>query len=278
MIRSKVSKTSSNNSATSDISESNRNNATSDITDNGSIPPYPDLHFSSSSIAGGSSREGRDLLGANMYPIPSPGSNNVALPSLPFPTAPSSTISSESNNKLSGHQVTLGKDMDTSKLEDTNSIPTNVSNLSTINISQADDSLGYSMCYSSSSQAGLEALSSNTKDNFSKPFPPKSDFRKSETIRSTNSHLSNSEASDNLNKSASDVHNINKSDINSESIKKQNENSLLSTIPILETDDIHGIPQSLKKVPKFDKKVANEKVRNFDLLNIFRLAAKYLIR
>ena len=49
---------------------------------------------------------------------------------------------------------------------------------------------------------------------------------------------------------------------------KQNENTLLSTIPILETDDIHGIPQSVKKVPKLDKKMVNEKVRNFDLLSI----------
>lgn len=61
-----------------------------------------------------------------------------------------------------------------------NSISTNVSQLSTINISQANDSSGYS------SQKGLETMSSNTKDHFSKPFLPKSNLRKSVTLRSTN--------------------------------------------------------------------------------------------
>ena len=262
MIRSKVSKTVSNNSATSDICESNRINATSDIMGNPNIPLYSDLESSTnSSLAAGSSREGGDLLGVNMYPVPSSTSGNTnSLNQLSIPMSTSSIMCSESNDKPSSHQVTESKkSLDFTKLEHNNSIPTttNVSNLSTINLSQAGDSLGYSMCYS-----GLDSSETRNKDNFSKPFPPKPEVRKSETMR--NSHLSQPEASDN--QSISGVHNIKESDNVYENDQKPGE--VLSTGPILQdicgkAEDIPSNPQSSKKVAKMDKKVLNEKVRKF---------------
>ena len=267
MIRSKVSKTVSNNSATSDICESNRINATSDIMENPNIQLYSDLESSSnSSLATGTSREGRDLLGVNMYSVHSSTSSNTnSLNQLSIPMSTSSVMCNESNDKPSSHQVTESKkSLDVLKLEHNNSNPTttNVSNLSTINLSQAGDSLGYSMCYSVSSNSGLDIPETSNKDNFSKPFPLKPETRKSETIR--NSHLGQLEASDNH--SIRDEHNIKESDNVYESDQKQGE--MLSTVPILQdicgkTEDIPSNPQSSKKVTKMDKKVLNEKVRKY---------------
>ena len=118
------------------------------------------------------------------------------------------------------------------------------------------------MCYSVSSYSGLEGSETINKDNFSKPFPPKPEVRKSETMR--NSHLSQPEASDN--QSISGVHNIKESDNVYENDQKPGE--VLSTGPILQdicgkAEDIPSNPQSSKKVTKMDKKVLNEKVRKY---------------
>ena len=148
---------------------------------------------------------------------------------------------------------------------------TNGSNLSTINISQADDSLGYSMLSYPSQPSDLEKLPPSSKDNFSKPYPPKPEMKKGEMTHSSNSRMSHSEASDNHVKSTSDdVHNIKESDNNYESIEKHGtpQNDILPTIPnqandCTKAEDIHSMTQLSKKMSKLEKKVSNDKVRPY---------------
>ena len=265
-------------------------------------PPQKSLHVCSDSQSTdthtASLRDNKDLLGVNMYTI-SPPSSAVPSNSSCFS---SSNICSGVSDRLS-HQVTensLNPSIDCSKLTRTSLIPSdvdgkfqtslasgNTSHLSTttgssstnaashptINISQAENSLGYSACYPTSSPGSSETLSSS-KDNFPKPFPPKPEIRKSEVIRGPiNSRLSRGGISDNnsLNNSESVINNV---ALNVMNLGRNNtsaqpsinvENSTLSrplnTNNISRKSDEAKEDSASKKVLKSDKKLPHEKVR-----------------
>jgi hypothetical protein len=158
----------------------------------------------------------------------------------------------------------------------TGSSPTSASSHSTINVSQADNSLGYSACYSTSSPGSSETLSSS-KDNFPKPFPPKPEIRKSDVIRgpissrlsggriSDNNSLKNSESSHSvINNVAPNVMNLGRNNPSAQSsINVENSSlpRLLNSNIISRKSDEPKEDSASKKILKSDKKLPHEKVR-----------------
>ena len=269
--------------------------------------PQKSLHVCSDSQSTdtqtSSLRDNKDLLGVNMYTI-SPPSSSVPSNSC----FSSSNICSRGSSDRLSHQVTdnsLNPSIDCSKLTrnslissnvdekiqpslnssntshlstTTVSSPTTASSHSTITVSQADNSLGYSACYSNSSPGSSEVLSS-PKDNFPKPFPPKTEIRKSDIIRgSINARSSGGEISDNnsLNNSESSNSVINNVSLNVMNLGRNNpstqssinvENSSLprhqNSNNITRKSDEGKEESASKKLPKSDKKLPHEKVRYF---------------
>ena len=144
-----------------------------------------------------SSRENKDLLGVNLYTESI--SSRSSAPFVSRSTFSSSNDSSShavtSNNQSENLNCSRGNKVGSTDcdgaLQDTNAININPSmpdpyiNVSShipTNLSQADGSMGKNENYSSSVPS--TGSDSSTKDNFSKPFPPKPTGKKGDLINS----------------------------------------------------------------------------------------------